>query len=1076
MVAGHGAPGAASSTREALPPGGIPRHSIMLGRRRQPSPEEAHVAVADTAAARLAAAADSDDVFRIIFDTAGIGIWQSTPAGRYLRVNRRCAELMGYATPDEAVAAIDDIATQIYADPGERARFKSLLAEHGRVSGFVARHRRRDGSTYWARLSAVSVPGPDGRPQFYVGSVEDVSELIATQERLRAAVRDHGEIWENAAEGIYRSSPEGRQLRANPALVRLNGYPDEPEMLRSVNDIAREWYVDPTRRDEFKRLLREHGRIQNFESEIFRHKTRERIWISENAWEVRDAAGQLLYYEGTVRDITARRLAEQRLRESEERLRESEQRFRDFADASSDWFWETDEHHRVAFVSDAVRRFGFDPAKLLGRARWEFAEGDQAQVWQRHRETLDRAEPFRDFTYRLRTASGAVHVLSISGKPVFDGGGRFRGYRGTGRITTGQVAQQELLRASEERFRDYADTASDWFWETDREHRFTYLSSSERRPNVRNDAIIGKRRWDYADDLEDDAAKWARHREALDRHEPFRNFAFRIRNAKGEAEYIAASGKPVFDAAGVFVGYRGSARRITDQMRQEERLRQSEERFRDFAATASDWFWETDPEHRISYVSESVSMLSGSSGARATGRPRWELAADCESEPWKWAAFRAALDRREPFRDFKYRLRVATGQMHHVAVSGNPVFAPDGTFLGYRGSSRVITDQVEQREALLASEARFRDFAATASDWFWETDAEHRFTYFSESSRIGPGAPVAGLGKTRFELGLDVDSESEKWRQHRATLDRREPFRDFVYLIRMANGEVHHTATSGKPVFDADGAFKGYRGSSRIVTDAIRQEERLREAKTDAEVASAAKSAFLANMSHELRTPLNAIIGFSEIMDREMFGKLGVPRYTDYVRDIRDSAQHLLRLIEDILDLSKAEAGRIELEESEIDLAASIRSACLMLRERARLGGVTLVEEVTPGLPALRGDRRRIRQVLLNLVSNAVKFTPARGSVVVSAAASPEGGLVLAVRDTGIGIEAEDIARVFEPFVQLGRDKGVSGEGTGLGLPLSKELVELHGGTIALASEPGRGTVVTAAFPPARTVAKRAAA
>jgi PAS domain S-box-containing protein len=920
----------------------------MLGRRRKAqggeSPYEALAGLAGAGAALAAAACEGEHIFRTIFEHVAVGIWQSTPDGRYLRVNPRCAEIMGYDTPEAAVAAVSDIAQQIYVDPAERDLFKSKLAAEGRVSDFIARHRKRDGTVYWVRLSAVAVPGPDGKPAFYIGSGEEISELIETQEQLRAAERDYREMWENAAEGIYRSSPEGRQLRANPALVAFNGYASEAEMLAAVRDIAKEWYVEPGRRDVFKRLLREKGRVHNFESEVYRHKTRERVWVSENAWEVKDAAGRLLYYEGTVRDITARKLAEWKIRESEER------------------------------------------------------------------------------------------------------------------------------------FRDYADTASDWFWESDTEHRFTFLSSSDRRPNVRDHAVIGKTRWEYADDLGDDPAKWEHHRAVLARREPFRNFVFRMRNAKGEPEYISASGKPVFDAQGEFQGYRGSARRITEQVRQQERLRESEERFRDFADTASDWFWETDAEHRFSFISESDGMQPNGNRVRAIGRTRWEMAADVESEPGKWSDYRRRLERREPFRDFKYRVPTPNGRLHVVAVSGKPKFAPDGTFLGYRGSGRLITEQVRQSEALLESEARFRDFAATASDWFWETDEAHRFTYFSSSARIGPGRPVEGLGKTRFELGLDLIEEPEKWRKHRAVLDRREPFRDFVYLVRMANGETHYTATSGTPVYGPDGRFRGYRGSSRLVTEAIRQEERLREAKTQAEAASATKSAFLANMSHELRTPLNAIIGFSEIMNREMFGKIGIARYTDYIKDIGDSAQHLLRLIEDILDLSKAEAGKMELEEAEIDLAASIHSACLMLRERAKRGGVALIEDVSADIPRLYGDRRRIRQVLLNLVSNAVKFTPHGGAVRVAATCATDGGLVLSVTDTGIGIEAGDISRVFEPFVQLGRDKGVSGEGTGLGLPLCKELVEMHGGTISLSSQPGVGTRVTAAFPPGRTAPRRAAA
>ena len=920
----------------------------MVGRRRSTegsvSPGEALAEMAGAGAALAAAEADGDRIFRTIFDRVAVGIWQSTPDGRYVRVNPRCAQIMGYDTPAEAIAAVSDIAQQIYVDPAERDLFKSKLAAEGRVSGFVARHRRRDGSVYWVRLSAVAVPGPDGKPAFYIGSGEEVSELIETQEQLRAAERDYREMWENAAEGIYRSSPEGKQLRANPALVAFNGYGSEAELLAAVGDIAKEWYVEPARREVFKRLLEENGRVHNFESEVYRHKSRERVWISENAWAVRDAEGKLAYYEGTIRDITASRLAEQRIRESEER------------------------------------------------------------------------------------------------------------------------------------FRDYADTASDWFWESDKEHRFTYLSSSERRPNVRDTAVIGKTRWEYADDVADQPEKWEAHRAVLAKLEPFRNFVFRMRNAKGGPEYISASGKPVFDSAGEFQGYRGSARRITEQMRQQELLRESEERFRDFAKTASDWYWETDADHCFTYISESEGMVRGGNRVRAIGRTRWDMAADVGDEPEKWADYRRLVDRREEFRDFKYRIPTPSGQVHVVAVSGKPKFANDGTFLGYRGSGRLITEQVKQREALLESEARFRDFAATASDWFWETDEEHRFTYFSSSARVGPGNPVDGLGKTRWELALDLAEDPEKWRRHRAQLDRREAFRDFVYFVRMANGEAHYSATSGMPIYGADGRFRGYRGSSRLVTDAIRQEDRLKEAKAQAEAASATKSAFLANMSHELRTPLNAIIGFSEIMNREMFGKVGVPRYSDYIKDIGDSAQHLLRLIEDILDLSKAEAGKMELEEAEIDLAASVHSACLMLRERAKRGGVALVEEVSVDLPRLYGDRRRIRQVLLNLVSNAVKFTPRGGTVRVSAVCAADGGLTLRVADTGIGIEAADIPRVFEPFVQLGRDKGISGEGTGLGLPLCKELIELHGGTISLSSRPGAGTEVAAFFPPTRTVPRRAAA
>lgn len=230
------------------------------------------------------------------------------------------------------------------------------------------------------------------------------------------------------------------------------------------------------------------------------------------------------------------------------------------------------------------------------------------------------------------------------------------------------------------------------------------------------------------------------------------------------------------------------------------------------------------------------------------------------------------------------------------------------------------------------------------------------------------------------------------------------------------------------------------------------------------------KSVLIAHISHGLRTPLNAIIGFSEIMEREMFGKIGIPRYIEYVKDIRASAQHLLRLIEDVVDLSKAEAGALDLEDDAIDVAAAVRSVFLKQRDKAGQAGVQIVHEIPAEMPRLLGDRRRVRQILQNLVSNAVRFTSKGGRVVVSAWVDAAGRIVFSIADTGSGIEPAEIPGVFDAFAGLGRLQDVGGGGTGLGLPLCKGLMDLHGGTIELASQPGKGTTVTATFPAARTL------
>ncbi len=256
------------------------------------------------------------------------------------------------------------------------------------------------------------------------------------------------------------------------------------------------------------------------------------------------------------------------------------------------------------------------------------------------------------------------------------------------------------------------------------------------------------------------------------------------------------------------------------------------------------------------------------------------------------------------------------------------------------------------------------------------------------------------------------------------------------------------------------------------VTERARFEEALQAAKEQAETANRTKSDFLANMSHELRTPLNAVIGFSEIMLREMFGPLGAPRYRDYVRDIFDSGSHLLDLVNDLLDLAKVEAGRMELVESEVDIA-SLVDACLRLVEpRARIADVSLSASLSDELPPLIVDERRMRQILLNLLSNAVKFTPAGGKTAVHAAIGPEGEFVLSVIDSGIGMTPEDIPKALTPFGQLNNALRTKYAGTGLGLPLTKALVAAHGGELHLTSTVGMGTTVTAIFPASRCVAR----
>jgi signal transduction histidine kinase len=227
------------------------------------------------------------------------------------------------------------------------------------------------------------------------------------------------------------------------------------------------------------------------------------------------------------------------------------------------------------------------------------------------------------------------------------------------------------------------------------------------------------------------------------------------------------------------------------------------------------------------------------------------------------------------------------------------------------------------------------------------------------------------------------------------------------------------------------------------------------------EAASRHKSEFLATMSHELRTPLNAIIGFSQVLKQQMYGPLN-ERQADYVEDVLSSGQHLLNLINDILDLAKVEAGRMELQPSTFELPELLQNAAAMVRERATRQGIGLIVATDDSVGGMEGDERKVKQILFNLLSNAVKFTPSGGKVTLAARATEE-QVVIAVHDTGIGIGADELDKIFEEFYQVGASR--TQEGTGLGLALTRRLVELHGGQLTVESEPGVGSTFTVTMP-----------
>jgi two-component system cell cycle sensor histidine kinase PleC len=509
-----------------------------------------------------------------------------------------------------------------------------------------------------------------------------------------------------------------------------------------------------------------------------------------------------------------------------------------------------------------------------------------------------------------------------------------------------------------------------------------------------------------------------------------------------------------------------------------------EQRFRMAVEAARCGIWEWDLDNDQVFMSEVTGLIFGWGGAGVVSG----------SEVLE----RIAADHRERVRqallaaptygafDVSFRVPKAEGGSSWIEARGQAIVEPaaDKSRLGrIVGVALDVTEERSAQARAQAAENRLRDAIESASQAFVLWDRSGRLlmcnqsfrTYFDLEPRlIKPGAVYKAVNRfMRLAIRQEFPSPDGRAGPREAELvDGR-----WVQISerRTADGGLVMTAADITAMKHQDEARKQNEAALEKAVENLEQSKaQLAEIVTKyeaerirAEAANKAKSEFLANMSHELRTPLNAINGFSEIMVGEMFGTMGDARYKEYAQDILSSGQHLLALINDILDMAKIEAGKMALKFEPLQFEDVAEDAVRLMRNRAEAAGLNLAAEL-PALPDVDADYRAIKQILLNLLSNAVKFTPRGGDIVLTAELQPSPlgeRLKVSVKDTGIGIAKEDLGRLAKPFEQIESQHSKTQQGTGLGLALTKSLVEMHGGALHIVSEPGIGTAVSFSLP-----------
>jgi PAS domain S-box-containing protein len=1018
---------------------------------------------------RGAALRRSEELYRKLIDLSPDAIYVHDDHRRIVFMNPAGARLFGAESPDRLVGALATALVHPESRSTVDQHIDRVLSRNSTSVQLEQRRLRLDGTDFYADVVVAAITWNDAPAGLVV--VRDVTERIVSRARARQAEENSQAAHARLADAI-EAMPGGFAIYdAEERLILSNRryaetiWPQCADLIRPgltfetlVNETLRRgvWDAAGELKEELAAAALERHRNLPSESEIAYPDGR---WVWQAKRRTSDGGVVAVYT-----DITESRRRQQRLAEQEALHRTLLENLPDAVVIHAG--------QRMVFANAAaVELFGADSVdQLLRIPSMGLVPPDYADI-QRERRRLVLEErrtlpPVEQGRYRLDGSLIFVETASTfmmwEGEPAFVGVMRD--------VTARKQAKAELEEAHRRFEAITANIPGAVFQRAltpDGALRFPYISSGIQQ-------ILGVSAEEIMNDISPLAdamlpdcrdAYYQALRESAEKLTPF-DMQFAVSAQDGRTRWLRSKGRPHRREDGAVV-WEGLVVDVTEHHDIMERARRTHELLLAAIEAMPNAFLLWDPEDRLvmwngrcgEFMPGFERLREGMHIDEVLAIPYEELKAE------KGAAFAdawfAGRKRQQADAARSEIVQTAGGRWHSITKRRTPENFNVTVIAD-------VTDPVQAAERLRESEARYRSlinltpdciyvhkggelvvcneaavalFGATSTaDLIGRQTSELIHPDFRDIARRRQGLVVAGGTCTTF------------MRQKRLRLDGTEFWAD---------------------VAAAGVEWDGERGGIvviRDVTDTMRAEEMLRRSKEEAELASRTKTEFLANVSHELRTPLNAIIGFSDIIQREMFGPLGNPHYLSYIRDIHQSGSHLHDVINDILDLSKVEAGKLELSEEEVNIAASVARCMRVVQPRAEEGRIALSARLDEKLPRVRGDARKIKQILINLLSNAVKFTEPGGSVTLSAALTPEGAVQIVIADTGIGMDAKGMKAAMQPFGQVDSALNRKYEGTGLGLPLTRALVELHGGTFEIDSAPGEGTRAIVRLPACRVL------
>ncbi|HKV56442.1 MAG TPA: PAS domain S-box protein [Candidatus Binataceae bacterium] len=977
-------------------------------------------------------------------------------------VNRQMCAL----TKREPADLIGTAFKEYFSDPRRAEDAIRQVLSLGQVTNYELTLRAADGAETVVSYNATTLRGEDGSLRGVFAAARDITAQKHLERQLRQAQEYNRGLIESSVDAMLTVAPDLTITDVNEQMVRLTGYSRE----ELIGTSFQSYFTEPERASAGVMLTLSQGYVTNYEL-LLRSRHRREFLVSFNASVFKDMEGKVQGIFAVARDVTEQRRLE-------EQLRESQIYNRGLIESSVDALVTVDPELTITDVNEQmIKLSGYSREELIGSIFKDYFTDPERAAGGVRRALSEGA--VNNYELALKSFTGKRTVVSFNAGVFKNAAGQTAGIFAAARDITEQKRLEDQLREQQNYNRSLIESSIDALLTVDPQGVIADVNEQTAKlTGYSRKQLIGSPFVNYFTDpeLARDGVEQT-FREGL-----VTNYELVLRSRSGRKIPVSFNAAVFRDMGGAVSGILAAARDITRQKQIEQVMREQQTYTRSLIESNIDALMTTDTLGIITDVNLQMAKLTGRSNEELIGTPFKNYFTDphraedgirrvlAEDRVTNYELTMEAKDGKRTVVSYNATtFRDAAGRLKGVFAAARDITAQKSLEEQIRKQNRELTEATAFLNNVLESSTEYSIIAM---------DLDGRILAWNEGARrnYGYGAEeMVGKGDSRV-LHTPEDIESGKLTAFLETATRTGKAEGVFDRVRKS-GERFIASVAMTLRRDTNDKPIGFVLISKDITGQKRLEEQLRRKNLELEEqnrrvqqANRLKSEFLANMSHELRTPLNSIIGFSELLHDQRGGPT-TTKQNDYVTNVLTSARHLLQLINDVLDLSKVESGKMDFFPELVDLAelvGEVRSVLAALVSRKRM---QLAVNIDPDVKSVVLDPAKLKQVLFNYLSNAIKFTPEGGSVTVSIRPQTGDRFRLEVSDTGIGIKAEDISRLFVEFQQLDASASKKYQGTGLGLALTKRIVEAQGGEVGVSSSPGGGSTFFAVLPRVHQVA-----